>query len=486
VYHSWLAQFILYGLTTVSAPDRLVYVVFVFTFLLVMTPLVLVALVWRRFGSLSAWSVVPFLLALRAIAPRMEPRPELFTAVCLAVLLYFLVCWSAARAAPARQALCVRDLAALVCILALFTLWANLHGGVVLGLVVLGVTACAEVIQDRCSRRSLALVVLVPLAFLAVCVNPYGIGYLQTFGRVQSFTFAHIIEWRAIWRTPSVVPEVLPTIGVVTALATLAWVLNPERRWAQLGWLVVLGTLFVWARRNVWPFTLAALMVLAANSRSFTVEGLTRAWSRLVPDAANSKAPPAIARWYGLLQAGLLIWLALEAATLALNPRLWNRPRPISLEHGVVAFLRDHAGTGRVFNDYENSGYLQWSLAGRPPLFLDRMDSYPDRVMRDYQAMVQMTEDAPRLLDELGIDVVVLTTNRGGQSLAALARHLDAHQEWARVFADRAGVIWIRRLPAYDHLVRQHSKVNTVAFATLERYGDDDEMLTPPVEQADR
>jgi hypothetical protein len=480
VYHSWLAQLLIFGLTTIGDGEYLAYVAWAFTTLLAVLPFVFIAIVWHRCSRLSAWMVIPLLLGVKAISVRFDTRPELFTGVCLGLLLMFLVTWSgtpgSTPAAPLRR----RDKLALAGVVLMFVAWANLHGAVILGIVVLGVTAACDLVQDRARPRSIALAVAVPLALAVVCVNPYGLSYFSTFARVQSFAFAHIIEWRPIWRNPPVLGQILPTAGVVAVLAFAAWLMNPQRRWAQLAWLLLLGAFFAQARRNIWPFTLTALMVLAANAGAVNFAALRRMVSRFVPNRAAGKEAGPI-RIRPLFLAGLLAWLVLDASLLVLDLQTWRPLLPTDLE-GVARFMRENDLSGRLFNDYENSGYLQWSLRGRPPLYLDMMDSYPDQVMRDYQAIVQMTERGSQLLDEQQIEVVVLTTNRTGQSLAALAQHLDGRPQWVRVFANRAGVIWVRRSPTYEPIWGPRSAaVSPVEFAVLERNGDETAMLVPPI-----
>ena len=477
VYHSWLSQVIFYGLASTGDPEQAAAVVLGFTLVMALLPFALIALLWGRCGRLSAWAAVPFVLALQGLAVRLQTRPELFTAALLVVLMLLLLRWSRPDSAPR---LTRREKLAAVGVLAMFVLWVNLHGAVVLGCLVLAVTAACELVQTRFAVRARVLALLAVLAPVAICINPYGLAYWQTYRPVTDSTFAaSILEWRPIWMEPQLPQEMWIALGVLVPLAVAAWALNPLRRWSQLGWLVALGVMFVIARRNVWPFTLTALMVLAANADAINPAAL---WRRITLWRGRREVPvPAALRWP--VRLGVLVWLGLQCVLVIDGLRPWLPLYPAKLEGGIVRFLSENPIEGRVFNDYENSSYLQWRLAGRPPLYIDLLNAYPDRVMRDHKEMTRATERGRVLLDEQQIGVVVLTTNRAGSSsLVPLASYLDEHADWVRVYADGDGVIWVRRSPQYEHLWRPRlGRVNAVAFLSLERWNRDDLVILPPL-----
>jgi hypothetical protein len=120
----------------------------------------------------------------------------------------------------------------------------------------------------------------------------------------------------------------------------------------------------------------------------------------------------------------------------------------------VCDFVRDQDIPGRPFNDYENSGYLHWRFAGRPQLFIDLLNAYPDPVFRDYLQVVAARPDGEAKLDELGVGYVVLTTLRPGPSLKPLADLLDRSPNWVKVYADSGGHVWVRRTAEYEYLWR--------------------------------
>src|SRR5262249_7652959 len=158
------------------------------------------------------------------------------------------------------------------------------------------------------------------------------------------------------------------------------------------------------------------------------------------------------------IRIAVLAWVVLEGLPGVILFRPWRPLTPTRLEQGVVRFLREHQLPGRVFNDYENSSYLQWRLAGQPPLYIDLSNAYPDDLMRDYQDVARVKQRGRALLDEQHIGIVVLTTNRPGFSLAPLANYLDADARWVRVYVGGDGVIWVRRTPEYKFVWGPHSR----------------------------
>lgn len=469
VYHSWLSQVTFYGLTRVGGPESLPTVVLAFTALVALVPFALAWGMWAVRARPTCLMAIPFALALEVAAPRLQTRPELFTAAFLTALLAWL---ATRRTEPAARLPRVQIAVALV----LFVLWANFHGAVVLGVLVLALTAACDFIQNRrdgCWKAPAALAVLAPVA---VCANPYGPEYWTALIPVGSDRFAEILEWQSPLRIPTLPLETLVVACLLPALALFAWALNRERRLAQLAWLALFTVMFVLARRNIWPLTLASLVVLAANARSLDAAPLC---ARLLRRKSVTILP--VLRW--ALRAFVLAWLFLQIWPVYALQRPWRHFVPTRLEEGIVRFIRDEQLRGRVFNDYENSSYLQWSFAGEPALAIDLLNAYPDRVVHDYRDLVTASERGRGLLDEQNIGIVILTTNRGaGANATRLADYLDSRSEWVRVYAKRDGVIWVRRTAEYERVWKKHEAgTPRTAFVVLDRWGDEASEMVPAV-----
>src|SRR5205085_257371 len=106
----------------------------------------------------------------------------------------------------------------------------------------------------------------------------------------------------------------------------------------------------------------------------------------------------------------------------------------------LTDFIAEKRLPGRMFNDYDNSGYLEWRLGERFPLFIDMLNAYPEGVVLDYGCVVTGGEDGRRLLEHLDVGYVVLSRpNSEGRALAPFARDLSRDPRWVIAYSGRDG-----------------------------------------------
>jgi hypothetical protein len=447
VYHSWLTQLAFYELTRLPAFP---YVVAGLVVALAIAPFAGALWVWTRRARDSSWVAVALVLVLQGLSARFEARPELFSNLFLFLLMLFVTLW---RESPARSGWW------LLVALAGFALWANLHGAVALGLVVLAATAVCDAVQDGASPSTRRLALLAILAPVAVCLNPYGLGYWRAFQPINSFTLGSYIEWTPIYTGPRLPAESQLVAVVAGGLAVLAWSLSPRRRAAELAWLLLFGGLFVMQRRNIGPFTVACLTVAALNAAAIDTQAW---WARLTRGRGSPGGPPF--RWEA--RVAIVACLLVKAYLLLPTWRGAVPLLPVRADAGLVRFLREHRGElhGQVFNDQEVSGYLEWRFRGELPLYIDRMDAFPDWVTRHYLAVISCGPESRALLAQ--VDVVIFGVERPGPPLVAPARKLDRSPNWARVYAGSDAVVWVRRAKHGD-LIAACPGVSDADFATL-------------------
>lgn len=240
----------------------------------------------------------------------------------------------------------------------LFVLWANLHGGVALGIVALGAATLAELwIGDRSRARRLALVSALCLA--ATFVTPLGLDLWKTIpASIQKSMANGIQEWR---------PPVLGWRDLsfwVFATATLVAV---GIRWRHVATreqavLVVLALcilpLALRYSRNITPFILVAVPALGS------LNGFD----------AGVRGPQRRDRY--LLNRGLLTIASLACAAGVASAWSTRAPRlqwqPVSAR--IVDGIR--ACPGPLYNRFDDGGYVIWFVPDVPVFVDNRQDPY--------------------------------------------------------------------------------------------------------------
>jgi hypothetical protein len=450
VAHSWLAQLAFYGLVSAGGdePDGPLRLV---TMAACALTFGLIWRMWARHAPTAVWAALVFAFVIQYAAPRFRPRPELFTALGVTVLLLYL---HHRTAAPPVAGWRKRELVGGAALAAMFVVWTNAHGGVAVGLALLATTAACDLAQDRFDRRSRALALLAVGCAAATLLNPYGLAYWNVLRTTGGYTFAHIVEWLPPWTAPAAGAGWYVRFVLLVAVAVTGWARGPRRRWAELAWVVGTACATLSARRHVYLLCLVSLIVAAAHADALAPRAPGGALGRLFrrgrparPGADALSAAPAPGGWRGPMLVGAVVGGLLLASWISPD---WVAPPP---PDGAADFLREHHTGGRVFNLYDGSSYLQWRLVGHPPLFIDLLNAYPDRVMIDHDDIVGCSPRGRALLDELRIDWVVFTADLSvPMTNRPLYHFLTRHPGWRVVYRDDAAVVWARRTAATDAL----------------------------------
>jgi hypothetical protein len=123
------------------------------------------------------------------------------------------------------------------------------------------------------------------------------------------------------------------------------------------------------------------------------------------------------------------------------------------LPSGGADFLKAHPVTGRIFNTYENGGYLVWRLWPAQKDFIDPR-GLSEQAYVDYGHILNNDptpgQSAPEILRKYGIDVLVMG---GFDRFSGLVYNIAAaladpsQKEWKLVQFDEKGVVFMRQPP---------------------------------------
>jgi hypothetical protein len=359
-------------------------------------------IVWRLTPGRPLVRIGLSVLALGSTAGEWAIRPQIFTLLLLAITAHCLV--------QRRY----------IFLPLVFLIWANLHGGVTLGVVLLSAAAAVHIASTR--RILSQPVVCIGLAALMTLLTPLGWSLWtdmpSALARSRSYG---IHEWRALdVRDPALLPFwILSAVFLVLCLRKQPW-----RRVSDedvLAWgSVVMFPLALSLSRNVPALEVAMVPAVGMllNGESISERSAS---TRVERPALNAS----------------LVSAALAAAVLGVG-YAWNQSIPRlgwqPMSSGAIAAVTDCPGP--VYNRYDDGGFLIW-FAPQVKVFIDsRQDPYPPALVREHIA-VEESGQYQGLFDRYSIRCAI------GPSNSLVAQHLKT-DGWRELYADSTWAVLTR------------------------------------------
>jgi len=396
--HEWLSQVAMY---LVYAAGGFPSIVLVRALLLAILCGLSGVLAARLGGSFWLGVAAAFATASVAIEFRAD-RPGIVTFLCVAVFIVVL---------EHRRGLWWLPLVSL--------LWANSHGGFILGWLVLA-AYCAEIhVEDR---RRIWLVSLCCVA--ASFINPNGYGVISAYlGYRRSPMTANLIEWQppSLWGSPYGYDLLL--------FAALLVLIASWKKVRVAHWILFAA------------FAAASLMAF----RNILLIGFLA--PALIAGYLRMRAKtPALLTGAAALMAGVL-----SGPFFQFGVAEWTVPA------SATDFIAENHIAGHLFNTYEQGGYLIWRLWPQQRVFMDGR-SLSEAAYRDYQTILfnkgaaadQIVGARAERLQHYGVEVVAMNTIdyvSGAIYPLALALANPATTDWQLVHDDAQEVIFLRQPP---------------------------------------
>jgi hypothetical protein len=359
------------------------------------------------FANASRWVRPLFVVALMdfVLIPTMLARPHLLTWPVLALWTWLMLRARAADRAPPLAAALI------------MTLWANLHGGFVFGLLIAAVFGLEALVATPDKGRVIRQWGLFGFACaLAVCINGNGLeGVIHPLRFTGLKMLPLIDEWKP--SNPATTPIFFGVLAVTLALVAWRRPRLPWVRWGLLGGMLALALLQ--ARHQAMLAILAAMIL---------PEGF---------DKGGAVALDADRRRRAML-------LIIPAMALLVGVRALMPIRPVEDETNpwrLIAAVPAELRAQPVLNGYSMGGPL--ILAGIRPFIDGRGDMYGDDFVLNYASISNGNAAAFDKAVQRWKIGWAMVPNRN----AKLTALLDRSPEWRRAYRDKVGVIYVREAP---------------------------------------
>jgi hypothetical protein len=322
-------------------------------------------------------------------------------------------------------------------------LWANLHGGWVIGFAWLGVALVAELIAWAWDRSNPAhkahvrfLAIITAASVVAVLATPHGLSlYLYPFQTQGSVAQQKLI---VEWFSPDFHQIFVRPFEAMVFIVIAGFALKRPRLYDFLLTMAGLG-LALQSVRHVALFVAVATPVLIRVYSDYWKEiAASRGWKLSLPTRPLFAAITAVVLV-------LVVLVSLVKIYSDVNPTVQQKLDASSYPIGAADWLAQHPEVGtRMYNQYGWGGYLSnrfYPEPNRRVFIFGEAELMGDPLLNEYNSVQNLRPEWKAILDQYKVDYVIFNTGE------ALSNVLATQPDWKLVYQDKVAVIYVRTLP---------------------------------------
>jgi hypothetical protein len=318
--------------------------------------------------------------------------------------------------------------------------WANLHGGWVIGFAWLGIALVSELVMWAWDRPNPAhkahvrfLAIITVASVLAVLATPHGLNlYLYPFQTQGSVAQQKLI---VEWFSPDFHQIYLRPFEAMVFIVIAGFALRRPSLYQFLLVVASLG-LALQSVRHIALFVAAATPVMIATYSDYWKElAAGRGWKFQLP-------PRPV---FAVITAVTLVLVLLVAAVKIdsdISPSVQAKLDESSYPIAAADWLASHPEVGtHMYNQYGWGGYLAnrfYPDPNREVFIFGEAELMGDPLLNEYNDVQNLRPDWAAILDKYHVDYIVFNTGE------ALSNVLATQPAWKMVYQDKVATIFVR------------------------------------------
>lgn len=367
-------------------------------------------IIQRRLPGSPFLNAFVVLLAVITAAPIWGPRPQIFSFLFIALLDHWL---------SVKQNKWF--------IVALFILWANIHGGWIWGFLLLAAHLAGLLVQlvlmekeerNKLFKEITALLPPILVSVFAIGLNPNGLAIWKL-----PFEQVNVSMQIQEWLSPDFHRvDFHPFLWMIFLLLLTSPFQSKRPNWPQMFKMLGFAYLTFVAQRNIALFAIVTMPLLAE-------------WVNAALQFQRSKETinnPSL-KFAGLFNNLIIFILGITALGYAF---LVSRPAEVDKHYPVdaVQWIQNNRPAGRLFNSYNWGGYILWHLPEYPVFIDGRADLYGSELITQWQNVTTAQAGALSILNNWDVEFVFIERNT---PIVQLLKQ----NGWETVFQDEMSVI---------------------------------------------
>ncbi|MBI5635030.1 MAG: hypothetical protein HZA15_16295 [Nitrospirae bacterium] len=339
---------------------------------------------------------------------------------------------------------------AILLLCSLMLLWANMHGGYVMGVILILIYLGPALWRSVQGRSSLSLVASYGAAVLITLINPntykvfQGL-YHEVTGGVQ---FKYVAEMMPAWQTAQLSGAYNPTfwLALVLALITVMLRLRSMAIERVLA-LLFFGVFAVMVQRIIFFFLL------------------------LIPFTAAELSDLLGIRFRKAVRAAAALSIAVVLFTVGQNRQfLFNYSLDDMFPQESAQFLNTTKPRGNLFNFSDWGGYLmvhapEYKVFHDGRRLMDDIETVHAYILLGSENLFQGVPLWKAYLDAFTIEIILVpSVTPHMRDYCGIVQRLYRDDQWSLVFRDKVSLVYLKKGGQNDDLIRAHSLPKEIAL----------------------
>lgn len=340
----------------------------------------------------------------------------------------------------------------------IIVVWVNLHGGFILGLLLIGVYFIGNVLALKkgneenkkfIKNKIKKLFMIGLLCILASMINP--IGYKIIFFPFKFITQKYLANYISEFMPTNMQEQLAFQIFFFFCLTII--LISKKKFDLTEGLLFLLLTYMSF--KSVRYTTLFPLIVspIIVKKLDFTIKETNFKTIKFIKEKGEN-----IGRAQKSAKGFIWVFIVIIASIILIKKEMIvynfnDEKHPVD----AVNFLLEEEIKGNMFNNDEFGDYLIYAAYPKYKVFLDgRSDMYGEEMIEKYLEVIRIKSDWKKVLAEYGIDWVFYN------SKSILSRYLYEQEDWHLIYADKVAHIYVKKNDKFKYIIERYKNIKPI------------------------
>jgi hypothetical protein len=344
-------------------------------------------------------------------------------------------------------------------------LWVNLHGGFIVGFILLGIYFLGNLVnymiapaegKDLYLHKSRNLGFITLTCLMAALVNPFGYHILLfPFNLVSNrYLMDHVMEFLS----PNF-HEPLPFKYFFLLMITIFAVSRKRLNFVETALILFFTNMSLFSVRYIPLLAIIAAPVMLRKAGRILDDSSGRFSDFLKRKGEAIASVDSTAQCHVWPVIGMLA-VIFCAASGNLDYTFDPKIKPVA----AVEFLEREPIKGNMFDNDEFGDYIIYAASEKYKVFFDgRSDMYGIDRMKEYFKVANFENGWEDVLKKYKINWIIYDAN------SALSRYLRENEGWRLIYADKVAHIFVRNIPENKYLIDKYQGVKPVPESAIDK-----------------